>query len=92
VRWVDAVGKRVATGERASRHPEDLRIGRCYLPVAEPQGVVGREENFESMRIVYNHWLDVAVCLYIILLCMSLYVLCVTTLAIPRSKKRSFSN
>ncbi len=39
--------------------PKDLRIGRCYLPVSEP-GALLDPKNFETIRPVYTHWLDVA--------------------------------
>ncbi len=40
--------------------PKDLRIGRCYLPVNEPQALLD-PRNFEAVRAVYVRWLDVAV-------------------------------
>lgn len=40
--------------------PRDLRIGRCYLPVSEPQHLLA-VENFPEMQPLYNRWLDAAV-------------------------------
>jgi farnesyl-diphosphate farnesyltransferase len=40
--------------------PKDLRIGRCYLPVSDPHALLD-PENFESVHVVYNRWLDTAV-------------------------------
>ena len=39
--------------------PKDLRIGRCYVPVSEPRALLD-PKNFESVRVVYNGWLDTA--------------------------------
>jgi farnesyl-diphosphate farnesyltransferase len=40
--------------------PRDLRIGRCYLPVSEPRTLLDPAA-FESIRPLYQHWLDMAV-------------------------------
>ena len=40
--------------------PKDLRIGRCYLPVRNPETLLD-PDSFSSIRSVYQHWLDVAV-------------------------------
>ncbi|HUJ73017.1 MAG TPA: squalene/phytoene synthase family protein, partial [Verrucomicrobiae bacterium] len=40
--------------------PKDLRIGRCYFPVKEPQALLD-PRNVEGIRPLYNRWLDVAV-------------------------------
>jgi farnesyl-diphosphate farnesyltransferase len=40
--------------------PKDLRIGRCYLPVAEPHRLLD-VGNFESVQSLYNRWLDTTV-------------------------------
>jgi farnesyl-diphosphate farnesyltransferase len=40
--------------------PKDLRIGRCYLPVAEPATLLD-PGNFESVRPLYHRWLDTTV-------------------------------
>lgn len=40
--------------------PRDLRIGRCYLPVNEPRQLLVAS-NFDVIKPLYNHWLDVAV-------------------------------
>jgi farnesyl-diphosphate farnesyltransferase len=40
--------------------PKDLRIGRCYVPVSDPHALL-EPKNFESVRAVYNRWLDRAV-------------------------------
>jgi farnesyl-diphosphate farnesyltransferase len=40
--------------------PRDLRMGRCYLPVAEPRALLD-PANFNSVRPVYHHWLDTAI-------------------------------
>jgi len=40
--------------------PRDLRIGRCYLPVTEPQALLD-PKNFGRIESVYAHWLDTAV-------------------------------
>lgn len=40
--------------------PKDLRIGRCYLPVAEPHRLLD-PGNFESVRPLYDRWLDTTV-------------------------------
>jgi len=40
--------------------PKDLRIGRCYLPVKEPQALLD-PRNAEAIRAIYGRWLDVAV-------------------------------
>jgi farnesyl-diphosphate farnesyltransferase len=39
--------------------PKDLRIGRCYLPVSWPAGLLD-PQYFETIRPIYMHWLDVA--------------------------------
>jgi farnesyl-diphosphate farnesyltransferase len=39
--------------------PKDLRIGRCYLPVKEPQALLD-PRNFDAVRKVYARWLDTA--------------------------------
>jgi farnesyl-diphosphate farnesyltransferase len=39
--------------------PKDLRIGRCYLPVGQPSTLLD-PRNFEAIRPLYLHWLDVA--------------------------------
>ena len=40
--------------------PKDLRIGRCYLPVNEPQALLD-PRNFDAIRKLYARWLDTAV-------------------------------
>jgi len=40
--------------------PKDLRIGRCYLPVKEPQLLLD-PQNFAQVRPLYARWLDTAV-------------------------------
>jgi farnesyl-diphosphate farnesyltransferase len=40
--------------------PKDLRIGRCYLPVSEPQALLD-PRNFDAVRKLYTRWLDAAV-------------------------------
>ncbi|HTS18189.1 MAG TPA: squalene/phytoene synthase family protein [Verrucomicrobiae bacterium] len=40
--------------------PKDLRIGRCYLPVKDPQALLD-PNNFDSVRKMYHEWLDRAV-------------------------------
>src|ERR1019366_1978813 len=40
--------------------PKDLRIGRCYLPVAEPRRLLDPAE-YRSVRPEYERWLDRAV-------------------------------
>jgi farnesyl-diphosphate farnesyltransferase len=40
--------------------PKDLRIGRCYLPVKEAWALLD-PGNFDSIRPLYNRWLDTAV-------------------------------
>jgi farnesyl-diphosphate farnesyltransferase len=40
--------------------PKDLRIGRCYLPVKEPQALLD-PRNFDAVRKLYMRWLDTAV-------------------------------
>src|SRR6266850_912349 len=40
--------------------PKDLRIGRCYLPVKEPQALLD-PRNFDAVRKLYAQWLDTAV-------------------------------
>ena len=40
--------------------PKDLRIGRCYLPVKEPQLLLD-PQNFARIRPLYTRWLDTAV-------------------------------
>ena len=40
--------------------PKDLRIGRCYLPVMQPDRLL-EPGNFPEFRGVYQHWLRVAV-------------------------------
>jgi farnesyl-diphosphate farnesyltransferase len=40
--------------------PKDLRIGRCYLPVANPAALL-QPESFPAIKPVYDRWLDVAV-------------------------------
>jgi farnesyl-diphosphate farnesyltransferase len=40
--------------------PKDLRIGRCYLPVKEPQLLLD-PQNFAQIRPLYTGWLDTAV-------------------------------
>ncbi|MGD0651036.1 MAG: phytoene/squalene synthase family protein [Verrucomicrobiia bacterium] len=40
--------------------PTDLRIGRCYLPVKEPQLLLD-PQNFASVQSLYDRWLDTAV-------------------------------
>jgi len=39
--------------------PKDLRIERCYLPVAEPERLL-EPASYPSIRDLYQHWLDVA--------------------------------
>lgn len=39
--------------------PRDLRIGRCYLPVKDPRALLDPAA-FESLRPVYERWLDAA--------------------------------
>jgi farnesyl-diphosphate farnesyltransferase len=39
--------------------PKDLRIGRCYLPVSEPNALLDPQK-FETIRPLYTHWLDAA--------------------------------
>jgi farnesyl-diphosphate farnesyltransferase len=39
--------------------PKDLRIGRCYLPVNQPNALLD-PQNFETIRLLYTHWLDMA--------------------------------
>ena len=59
--------------------PKDLRIGRCYLPVKEPQALLD-PKNVEAVRPLYNRWLDVAVA--------HLYAGWQYTMSIPRSETR----
>jgi farnesyl-diphosphate farnesyltransferase len=40
--------------------PADLRIGRCYLPAAQPRRLLDAE-NFGEVRELYGRWLDAAV-------------------------------
>jgi farnesyl-diphosphate farnesyltransferase len=40
--------------------PRDLRIGRCYLPVSQPDRLL-EPGNFGEIRQQYQHWLDTAV-------------------------------
>ena len=40
--------------------PKDLRAGRCYLPVADPQALLD-PINFEAVKPTYQRWLDNAV-------------------------------
>ena len=40
--------------------PKDLRIGRCYLPVAEPRRLLDPAQ-YNSVRPEYERWLDRAV-------------------------------
>ncbi len=40
--------------------PNDLRIGRCYLPVKDPRALLD-PANYSSMRPAYTKWLDRAV-------------------------------
>jgi farnesyl-diphosphate farnesyltransferase len=40
--------------------PRDLRIGRCYLPVKEPQALLDLN-NFTTVEHLYRRWLDTAV-------------------------------
>ena len=40
--------------------PKDLRIGRCYLPVKQPQALLD-PANYDSIRPEYVKWLDRAV-------------------------------
>jgi farnesyl-diphosphate farnesyltransferase len=40
--------------------PKDLRMGRCYLPVADPQALLD-PANFEAVKPTYHRWLDAAV-------------------------------
>jgi len=40
--------------------PKDLRIGRCYLPVPDPQALLD-PANFETVKPTYHRWLDTAV-------------------------------
>jgi len=40
--------------------PRDLRIGRCYLPVAQPQELLN-PANYDAIRAEYDQWLDRAV-------------------------------
>ena len=40
--------------------PKDLRIGRCYLPVPDPQALLD-PANFETVKPTYHRWLDIAV-------------------------------
>jgi len=40
--------------------PRDLRIGRCYLPVREPQRLLDAR-HFSEICSLYHQWLDVAV-------------------------------
>ncbi len=39
--------------------PKDLRIGRCYLPVNEPQALL-EPNNFTTIEHIYRQWLDTA--------------------------------
>lgn len=39
--------------------PKDLRIGRCYLPVKDPQRLL-QPEKFSEIQPEYNRWLDTA--------------------------------
>jgi farnesyl-diphosphate farnesyltransferase len=39
--------------------PKDLRMGRCYLPVGEPQRLL-EPGNFASIKPEYDRWLDMA--------------------------------
>jgi len=59
--------------------PKDLRIGRCYLPVDKPRALLDAK-SFESVRAIYNQWLDTAV--------EHLDAGWRYTLAIPRSERR----
>ena len=40
--------------------PKDLRIGRCYLPIKDARALLD-PKNFETIRALYNRWLDKAV-------------------------------
>jgi farnesyl-diphosphate farnesyltransferase len=40
--------------------PKDLRIGRCYMPVPDPQALLD-PANFETVKPTYHRWLDIAV-------------------------------
>jgi farnesyl-diphosphate farnesyltransferase len=40
--------------------PRDLRMGRCYLPVSEPQALLD-PSNFARIEPLYTRWLDAAV-------------------------------
>ena len=40
--------------------PKDLRIGRCYLPVADPRALLD-PANFGAIKPTYHRWLDTAV-------------------------------
>ena len=40
--------------------PKDLRVGRCYLPVNEPQALLD-PRNFDAVRALYTRWLDTVV-------------------------------
>src|SRR5579862_4511465 len=59
--------------------PKDLRIGRCYLPVTDPQALLD-PKNFDLIRPIYGKWLDAAV--------DDLDAGWRYTLAIPRSERR----
>jgi farnesyl-diphosphate farnesyltransferase len=39
--------------------PKDLRIGRCYLPVSQPE-VLLDPNNLVTIEHIYRHWLDIA--------------------------------
>jgi len=39
--------------------PGDLRIGRCYLPAAQPRRLL-EPANFDEVRELYGQWLDTA--------------------------------
>ena len=59
--------------------PRDLRIGHCYLPLAEPRALLD-PNNFTRIEPVYARWLDEAVA--------HLDAGWEYTMQIPRSKKR----
>jgi farnesyl-diphosphate farnesyltransferase len=78
-----ALGKRFGKGLQLVNVlrdiPKDLRMGRCYLPVNEPQTLLD-PRNSAALRPLYNRWLDVAVA--------HLDAGWLYTLGIPRSQTR----
>jgi len=61
---MEELGVRFGTGlQRANilrDLPRDLRAGRYYLPVSEPQRLL-EPANFDSILPLYHRWLDTAV-------------------------------